>query len=95
MIRAAGERPRWRWLQRLAGLAWVVFCFELGVFLLVYPWMTGWETNDLVLWLPVMRPYWSNSYLRGAVSGLGVVNIYISLVELFYFLRSFLENRPV
>jgi hypothetical protein len=30
-----------------------------------------------------MKPYWDNLYVRGAVSGLGAVNLYISLVEIF------------
>jgi hypothetical protein len=26
--------------------------------------------------------YWENAYFRGAVSGLGVVNLYISFIEM-------------
>jgi hypothetical protein len=33
--------------------------------------------------VPEWRLYWDNAYLRGAVSGLGIVNVYISLVEIF------------
>ena len=32
---------------------------------------------------PEWRQYWDNAYLRGAVSGLGVLNVYISLAEIF------------
>jgi hypothetical protein len=27
--------------------------------------------------------YWFNAYVRGAVSGLGIVNVYIALLEIF------------
>lgn len=72
----------------LLGLAWVIFCFEVGVFLLVYPWMSGWQTNFFANFLPELHAYWDNSYFRGAISGLGVINIYIALVELFQFLKA-------
>jgi hypothetical protein len=36
--------------------------------------------------------YWDNAYLRGAVSGLGIVNVYISLVEIFR-LRRFARRQ--
>ena len=32
---------------------------------------------------PFFRMWWNNLYLRGAVSGIGMVNLYISLVEAF------------
>ncbi len=41
--------------------------------------------------LPSLRPFWDNLYVRGAISGIGVVNLYIALVELFR-LRRFARN---
>ena len=80
--------PRRRWYHRLASLAWIVFCFELGAFLLVYPWMDEWGLNFLSGGgIEVLRAHWESPYLRGAVSGLGIVNIYIALNELFNFLK--------
>jgi hypothetical protein len=38
------------------------------------------------------RNLWDNPYVRGAVSGLGIVNIYISFSELFR-LRRFSKQR--
>ena len=29
--------PKYKWYHKLAGLFAVIFCFELGVFLLVFP----------------------------------------------------------
>ena len=81
----APRRPGF--FRSLLGLVWVIFCFEVGVFLLVYPWMGGWDTNFFSYILPEMHGYWANAYVRGAISGLGIVNIYIALVELFQFLK--------
>jgi hypothetical protein len=53
----------------------------VGIFLVVFPWTPWWDTNYFPGLLPQLMPYWDNMYLRGAVSGLGVVNLYISLIE--------------
>jgi hypothetical protein len=42
--------------------------------------------------LPWLRDYWTSSYFRGAWSGLGVLNIYISIGELLRLRRS--SRRP-
>lgn len=81
------------WLARLSGLAWVIFCFEIGIILVVYPWLPGWDTNWLAGWRPDFRPFWLNPYLRGAVTGLGAVNIAISLAELYRILREWLFEQ--
>jgi hypothetical protein len=76
-----GSQPSWQ--DKLLALLGVIFCFELGVFLLVFPWATEWDVNyfpRLPFWA---REFWVSPYFRGAVSGLGLVNIYISFVEVF------------
>ena len=83
-------RRKRSWLSQVSGLAWIILCFELGAFLLVYPWMDGWDRNVLALWLPGLQPYWANTWLRGAISGLGTVNIVIALTELFRYLKHWL-----
>ncbi len=82
------EPPRRGFIRSMVGLVWVIFCFEIGVFLLVYPWMSGWDTNFFAYYYPDYHGYWDNAYVRGGISGLGVVNIYIALMELFQFLKS-------
>jgi hypothetical protein len=59
----------------------ITFCLEVGIFLVVYPWTPWWENNYFSNLLPQWRFYWDNMYVRGAISGLGVVNLYISFVE--------------
>ena len=81
--REAPELPvEYRWYHKASAVAGAVLCFELGVFLLVYPWIGGWDQQAALLpaW---SRPYWVSSWFRGAISGLGVLNIYISFTEVF------------
>jgi hypothetical protein len=76
-------RPRYRWYHKLSALLFIIFCLELGVFLLIFPWSEWWDFNFFASYIPEWHRYWESSYLRGAVSGLGVVNLYISLLEIF------------
>ena len=49
---------------------------------MLIPWSTFWERNDLVEWSPALEAVLTSNYLRGAISGLGLVNIAVGLVEL-------------
>jgi quinol-cytochrome oxidoreductase complex cytochrome b subunit len=79
----APEVPRYRWYHIAAALIFIVFCMELGIFLAVFPWSEFWERSFFSSLAPEWRLYWENAYLRGAVSGLGILNVYIALVEIF------------
>ena len=80
---AAQKPPRLqRWHRRVLGFCLVIFALELGLFLLILPWRSEWELS----WIPAHSPHWSwlwmSRYFRGAISGLGLLNIYIALAEL-------------
>jgi hypothetical protein len=75
------ERPKTSWFHKLASLLFIIICFEVGVFLLVFPWMDYWSSNSIAAIAPWIRSIWLSGYFRGALSGLGLVNIYISLAE--------------
>jgi len=77
------EPPQTSWFHKLASLLFIIVCFEVGVFLLVFPWMDYWSNNSIASFAPWMREVWESPYFRGALSGLGLVNIYISLGEVF------------
>lgn len=70
------------WYSKLLGLCFVIFCFEIGVFLVVFPWLDFWDTNSLATYSQALADTWGNPYFRGALSGLGLVNIYISFLEI-------------
>jgi len=89
----APEAPRYRWYHVAAALIFIVFCMELGMFLVIFPWSAFWDRSFFFSLAPEGRLYWDNTYLRGAVSGLGIVNVYIALVEIFR-LRRFARRSP-
>jgi len=81
------QRPR-STASKLFGLLIVVICFEVGVFLVVFPWLPAWGTNSIPMRLPPAAiDLWESNYFRGALSGLGLVNIWISFQEMLRLLR--------
>ena len=72
--------PEYRWYHKMSAVLFITFCLEVGIFLVLFPWTPYWEGNYFSALRP-WRQYWDNMYVRGAISGLGVVNLYISLVE--------------
>ena len=82
-----------RWYEKATSVLFAIFCFEMGLFLVLFPWFGHWEVNYFAWLAPQSssaidfaqrwRMIWLNPYFRGAVSGLGVVNIWIALQEVF------------
>ncbi len=82
------ERHGRPWYTKLLSLCFVIFCFEIGVFLVVFPWMDNvWEANHAAGFSPWLADVWGNPFFRGALSGLGLVNIYISFLEILRLIR--------
>jgi hypothetical protein len=69
------------WYHKLGIFLFIIVCFEVGAFLTVFPWTPQWDGNSVANLFPLLRNLWSSSYFRGAVSGVGLLNIYISLGE--------------
>ena len=84
--------PHYRWYHLMSALLFILFCLEVGLYLLVFPWTDYWEANFFAALVPEWHRYWSNAYVRGAVSGVGAFNIYISLAEVVR-LRRFASRR--
>jgi hypothetical protein len=75
--------PTYHWYQKVSAVVFITFCLEIGLYLSIVPWTESWDGNYFSGLLPQMKSYWDNLYVRGAVSGLGAVNLYISLIEIF------------
>jgi hypothetical protein len=71
------------WYHKLWSVLLITFCVEIGLFLLVFPWTESWDNNYFANSIARVRQYWDNMYLRGAVSGLGLINLYIAAAEAF------------
>lgn len=96
LITAVGQSPRGHqrlpWYSKLLRLCFVIFCFEIGVFLVVFPWLKYWESNNLASYSEWLADVWGNPYFRGALSGIGLANIYISLLEILRLIRGQIED---
>lgn len=71
------------WQDRLLGISFAIFAFEIGLFLVIFPWMgDSWDLNYFQSMGPVLQNVWDEPYFRGAVSGLGFLNIYIATIQI-------------
>ena len=66
----------------------IVLFFEVGIVLMVMPWMPLWVDNYFLASQPWLMAIASNPFLRGAVSGLGVVNVWAGVAELWRLYRA-------
>jgi hypothetical protein len=60
----------------------VAFFFEFGFALLIVPWSAFWDRNYFAEMVPLIHAVITNNFVRGAVSGLGLVNVVSGLSEL-------------
>jgi hypothetical protein len=78
---AKGPTRPHRWLQRLWLVVFVLFCLEVGIILTVLPWTRLWTDNSLVISFPAVKEFLNNGFVRGLVSGLGLIDIWMGVVE--------------
>src|SRR4051794_21251517 len=85
---AAPPNRRRTWQSNLLRICFVIFTFEIGLVLVVVPWMDeSWSINSFQEMVPARQPVWLDPYFRGAITGLGLVNMYIAGRELTRLLR--------
>ena len=70
------------WQRRVLGFCVVIFTFELGVFLVVFPWLKNWDMSWIAVHSQRFSDLWMSPYFRGALSGLGLLDIYVAFSEL-------------
>jgi hypothetical protein len=86
-------------VERLTVIFFIVLCLLLGTNLILLPWVSfgmvgDWGDNYLLAFLaektgsPIIQQAVSSNWFRGAVTGLGVVNIIIAFWEMFHFNQS-------
>jgi len=69
------------WLMRLWVVIRVAFFIELGMILVVLPWTRGWTENSLLVAYPEARFFLQKYFVRGLISGLGVIDIGFGILE--------------
>jgi hypothetical protein len=74
------------WLQRLSLFVLVLFCIYLGVLVMVLPWWTRvWDQNLFILSRPWLSHILHNGAVRGIISGLGLLDIWIGISEAVHY----------
>ena len=86
-------------VERLTVIFFIVLCLLLGLNLTLLPWISvgtigDWGDNYLLVFLteksglPVIQHAVASPWVRGAVTGLGLVNILIGFWEIAHFNQS-------
>ena len=71
-------------------LRWILLLIwiELGFVLILVPWSEIWEVNYFLFQYPALGFLLKNPFFRGAVSGLGVMNVLLAVL-------GFRRNTPL
>lgn len=64
-----------RFLRIVLLLIWI----ELGFALILLPWSDIWEMNIFLFQYPALGFWVKNAFFRGAISGLGVMNVLLAI----------------
>src|SRR3954471_4162440 len=67
------------WSNRVFLVIRVIFWIELGMLLIVLPWTHVWTENSFLLRWPSLRVLLEQNFMRGAMSGLGLLDIWIGI----------------
>ncbi len=84
-------------VERLTVVFFIILCLLLGCYLILAPWdalFGPWGENALLMFLadktgaPVIQRTVASTWFRGAVTGLGALNILIAVWEMTHFSQS-------
>lgn len=84
-VEASPQKPL---INRWIAILYVIICFEIGAFLFFYPWIPIWEQNFFAAHYPWISALSQNYYVRGAISGLGLVDVFLAFYEVWRLRRS-------
>lgn len=81
---------------KLSVIFFIVLCLEVGVFLTIVPWyplfgLSDWADNYLLLYaahktgMMSLQHAMASGWVRGAVSGLGILNLLMAFWEITHF----------
>ena len=76
-------------------LVLIALFFEIGLVLAVVPWSAYWDRNDFAEYLPLLHAFITNNFVRGAVTGLGLLNLGIAVSELLSLLSARRVREPI
>ena len=95
-------------VAKLTVVFFIVLCLLAGTVLTVFPWFSfgrvgDWGNNQILIWLsqnlglPALQSVVASGWVRGAVTGLGVLNLIIGFWEIVNFNQSVeaLEEKTI
>lgn len=86
-------------VEKLTVVFFIILCLLLGFYLTLLPWVSigmigDWGDNYLLVFvsekagLPILQKAVASTWFRGAVSGLGILNLIIAFWEIAHFKQS-------
>jgi len=86
-------------VAKLTVIFFIILCLMLGVFLTLLPWISfgiigDWGDNYFlnfitqITGLPILQTIIASSWFRGAVTGLGILNLFVGFWEMAHFRQS-------
>jgi hypothetical protein len=86
---------------KLSVIFYIILCFEIGIVLVLLPWipqgtlgLSDWGNNYFLLYAArksgvyALQTVVASGWVRGAVTGLGVLNLGMAFWEIFHFKQS-------
>ena len=78
----------------MSRLLLIAVFFEIGLVLAFVPWVDYWDQNYFVEMVPWLRQIVEDPFVRGAVTGLGILNLYAAFSELGALLSARAADEP-
>jgi hypothetical protein len=75
-------------------LFFALYCLEAGLFFAVVPWTRIWTMNSLLQDLPLISFWADNPFVRGFISGIGVLHLLFGIRELVRISRARRSAAP-
>jgi hypothetical protein len=83
---ADAQAPAPVWLQRISLVVLVLFCFYIGGLMAFLPWSPRyWDQNGWIVAHPALDAVLQQGWVRGLISGIGLIDIWIGLSELLHY----------
>ncbi len=76
------------WLQRVELFLRVVVRLYIGLLVLILPWTHLWDENHFFSFMPRLAIFATYGVVRGCVSGIGLLNLWIALSDAIHYRES-------
>jgi hypothetical protein len=80
---STSPRPN-SFFARYTFVIYLIYCFYVGALITAMPWIPWiWEKNYFLYRFPAIKPFLLSPFFRGAVSGLGILNILLGVIAIW------------